>query len=149
VAFHHLPTVDDLDSTFRNMRRILTANNALYITDFALLRFGRTMKFLVNLNKNQPDYFKQDYLNSLHAAFPLSELKRAKKQYFPEMALVTTFMIPFMFILKSHSAESSVKSAYLTSIYNKLSGHNKKIFRDIYYFFRLGGVSNALAKKLL
>lgn len=149
VAVHHLPSSEHLENMFKAMRRVLKKDGKIYLTDFTLLRYRQTMELLVNLNKNQPPFFREDYLNSLKAAFPLEEIQRLASQYFPEVGLYKTFMLPFMFILKSKGSPLNKSDDQLEKLYGGLSKYNRKLFKDIYRFFELGGVENEQARMLL
>ena len=149
VAIHHLPDDFHLEKTFQNVSRVLSEKKAMYITDFCLLKKTSTMEFFVDLNLNQPPIFREDYLNSLKAAFPNEKILELQKTYLPWAEFYQTFMIPILFLIKSKSHPIDLNLNHLTKIVESMPANYQNIIRDMYYFFKLSGYSNNKILQLL
>src|SRR5690606_6290938 len=75
MAMHQLPTLEHVRACFRQIRRVLKPNGALYIADFTRLKSLRSVIDFAYMNSaHQPHIFTLDYERSLRAAFLRTEL---------------------------------------------------------------------------
>lgn len=138
VALHHLPSEQDLAMTFRNVSRVLTANSAVYITDFMLLKKRASIDYLLSLNKDQPKIFKDDYYASLLAAFTKNIFMQSAVPVLDRAKMYTSFGAQFLMILKSKSHPlSPLAEEYLDSELQKLSKSHRNIYNNLSILFSL------------
>lgn len=138
VALHHLNDTETLENTFRNLNRVLKKEYAVYITDFLLLKNPASLDYLVSLNKNQPELFKLDYVNSLKASFFEKDFRQLKDKFFPDLELHKTIGAKFMMILKSKSYRLNKETEMMwNSEFNKLGKENQKICKNLSMMFAL------------
>ncbi len=144
MALHHLPDPSALIQTFSEAARLLRAGGGVYMADFGRLKTEESMYYFANQYKDkQPRLFTEDYLNSLRAAFTVSDFRRASSAFAGRAHLYTTFLSPFMVVLKSpprrdRSAETIIKR--LSELKNSLSEYHRIDFADLRTFFRFGGL---------
>jgi arsenite methyltransferase len=141
VALHHLNSEKDLESTFKNISRVLTENAAVYITDFLLVKNRKTIDYLLTLNSNQPELFRQDYENSLLAAFKEKDFVKLRDTFLPDVGVYQAFGAKFLTIIKSKSYEldKSVEDRINIEI-KKLGPENRSIIRSLSALFYLKGL---------
>ena len=138
VALHHLNDTETLENTFRNLNRVLKKEYAVYITDFLLLKNPASLDYLVSLNKNQPELFKLDYVNSLKASFFEKDFRQLKDKFFPDLELHKTIGAKFMMILKSKSYRLNKETEMMwNSEFKKLGKENQKICKNLSMMFAL------------
>jgi ubiquinone/menaquinone biosynthesis C-methylase UbiE len=145
VALHHLPTLDHLRLTFREIARILSPGGALYLADFGRLKSPRSARFFAYKDRDtQPEVFCCDYENSLRAAFLFEELVQLTREELPaHVHIQRTFPIPFFAVIKSVDREidaglrATVKRTRLN-----LEPRYRADLDDIRRLFWLGGLKN-------
>lgn len=141
VALHHLPSEEHLAMTFKNVSRILTVKRAVYITDFLLLKNKNSIDYLLSLNKEQPQIFKDDYYASLLAAFTKSSFMHSAGPILDSSKMFTSFGAQFLMILKSKSYSlSPIAQAYLENELENLSKTHKNIYSNLSILFSLSGM---------
>ncbi len=145
VALHHLPTVAHLESTLAEVARILKRGGGLYLVDFAHLKSDRSIEYFANQYRDQqPELFTLDYLYSLRAAFRFEDWQQlCARQIGDRARLSSTFLVPYMVALKSRSRRDRdpALSSRLASAFAQMSRTYQQDFRDLTWFFRLGGLS--------
>lgn len=145
MALHHLPTVEHLHMSFKEIARILKPNSGIYLADFGRLKSKKSMQsFAYQHADTQPELFIQDYLFSLRAAFTLNEFRDATQQLHEKARLYSTFAMPFMVAIKSasRSKDRLTLKKELKNIKRSMNVSNKSDFYDLSLFFRLGGLSS-------
>ncbi len=144
VALHHLPSVEALENTFSEINRILKKNAGLYLADFGHLKSEKSITdFAYQYADSQHELFTLDYLYSLRAAFALEDFQRIASIYLKEANLYSTFLAPYMVVVKSRTCRSQNNQEVieqLHAIHNDLPDHHKKDLTDLCTFFRLGGL---------
>jgi len=144
MALHHLPTIAHLESCFRQIKRILKPNGAIYITDFGRLKHLRSVFFFAYMNRDhQPHIFSLDYERSLRAAFEFAELKSvASKTLPPNIAAYSTFLVPFLAVIKTPSRPLTERQRqHLIVIRQALPQRYRKDLDELRRFFRWGGLA--------
>jgi ubiquinone/menaquinone biosynthesis C-methylase UbiE len=149
MALHHLPDVSALARTYAEVARVLKPGGGIYMVDFSHLKSTRSIDYFANQYADrQPELFTLDYLNSLHAAFYLEDIRRAAHPLLGRARLYSTFLMPFMVALKgpprrSHDAALSAK---LVTMKQALPSWHRTDFSDLTTFFRMGGMSCTLLR---
>jgi len=149
VVLHHLPDVEALESTFKQVRRVLKPGGGLYLVDFGHLKSEKSIEaFAYQYADRQPELFTLDYLYSLQAAFEVSDYRRLAQAYFgDEMSVHNTFVMPFMVCVKS-ATRADVKSnpvrEQLAVMRKNMPGYHQADIKELKMFFRLGGLKTAL-----
>lgn len=149
MALHHLPDVSALARTYAEVARILKPDGGIYMVDFSHLKSMRSIDYFANQYADrQPRLFTLDYLNSLHAAFYLEDIRRAAQPLLGQARLYSTFLMPFMVALKSPPRRShdATLSAKLATMKQSLPSWHQTDFADLTAFFRMGGLSCALLR---
>lgn len=147
MALHHLPDVPALARTYAEVARILKPGGGLYMVDFGHLKAKRSIDYFANQHaERQPTLFTLDYLNSLHAAFYLEDIRRAAQPLLGRAQLFSTFLMPFMVALKSppRRGHDAALSAKLVAMRQALPSWHQADFADLKTFFRMGGLSCGL-----
>ncbi len=145
MALHHLPRLELLQQCMREIARVLVPDGAIYLTDFARLKTLRSVLFFAYRSKaSQPHVFLLDYERSLRAAFSYQDVESCA-DFLPKSDLVTTFMVPFMFILKTQARELGVEQKQCFSGMRKLLARRYQAdLDDMRLFFKLGGLKGDL-----
>lgn len=148
MSLHHLPTLELLDTTFPEARRVLKPDGGLYLADFVHLRSERSIRYFAYQHADrQPELFTLDYFNSLRAAFYFQDFQRLVDQYFgTDARLFATAPFRFMIAIKSHQrreAPMEIRTA-LREIAQGLAPPQQKDLKDLNMLFRLGGMRTAL-----
>ena len=149
MALHHLPDVPALTRTYAEVARVLKPGGGLYMVDFGHLKSKRSIDYFANQHAaRQPELFTLDYLNSLHAAFYLEDIRRAAQPLLGQARLYSTFLMPFMAALKSppRRGHDAALSAQLAALKQSLPSWHQTDFADLTTFFRMGGLSCALLR---
>lgn len=150
MALHHLPDTPALARTYAEVTRILKPGGGIYMVDFGHLKSTRSINyFAYQYADRQPELFTLDYLNSLHAAFYLQEIRRAAQPLLRQARLYPTFLAPYMVALKSPPRRSHDPgiAAKLFALRQSLPSWHQRDFADLITFFRLGGMSCALLRQ--
>jgi arsenite methyltransferase len=143
MAMHHLPTLEHLKRTFREIGRVLKPDGGLYIADFGRLKSGRSIRYFAHQYADrQPELFTLDYLYSLRAAFSVADFRLAGRVLQPLARLYTTFLSPYMVAFKSVARRSKdpLLRQQLQDLRAALPQHHQKDLRDLITFFGLGGL---------
>ena len=147
VTLHHLPDFEALENAFRAARRVLKPDGGFYFVDFGRLKSEKSMHaFAYQHAERQAELFTLDYLYSLHAAFRKQEFKELSERYFPECALRTTFLMPYLVTIKSppRANPHDVRlRAEFKHAYEKLPDFTKRDLNDLKSFFRMGGLKSS------
>lgn len=145
MALHHLPKHDDLSRCFKEIKRVLKPNGAIYLTDFGRLKSLKSVLFFAYLNRNhQPHSFSLDYERSLRAAFLPSDFENLAKEHFNDQVEVfSTFGIPVLVVIKTKDSplpDQVIRS--LSEMRKKLPVKYRRELDDIRLFFWLSGLRN-------
>lgn len=148
LSLHHLPTIHHLESTFSEIARILKRNGGIYLSDFGHLNSERSMQhFAYQHREQQPELFTIDYLNSLKAAFRLTDFQRLSAKHLSDRArLYSTFLIPIMVAIKSpkrRQAELTL-TRELAELRHALPIPQQRDLKDLIGLFKLGGLKSSL-----
>lgn len=149
MALHHLPDVSALARTYAEVARVLKPEGGIYMVDFGHLKSKRSIDYFANQYAGrQPELFTLDYLNSLHAAFYLEDIRQAAQPLLGQACLYSTFLMPYMVALKSPSRRShdAALSAKLAAMKLSLPSWHQADFADLMTFFSMGGLSCALLR---
>jgi ubiquinone/menaquinone biosynthesis C-methylase UbiE len=145
VSLHHLPTLALLEGCFREIRRILKPDGAVYLADFGRLKSLKSVIFFAYMNRDRdPHQLLLDYERSLRAAFLLSDFERLAAAELPESVEVfSTFKVPLLITLKTPDRElPPAKSQALNDMRKALNPRFRYDLDDMRIFFRLGGLRN-------
>lgn len=146
LALHHLPSERLLKNCFRQIKRVLREEGALFLVDLSRLKSLYSVLYFAYLNKKyQPAIFTLDYERSLRAAFSSEEFRQLAAEMFPEkkIQILSTALIPILTIIKTE--DKTLPQATLEKI-RKLSENLPKRYRndlhDIKFLFKLSGLKN-------
>ncbi|GEQ96432.1 hypothetical protein JCM17844_00690 [Iodidimonas gelatinilytica] len=144
VVLHQLPNLRAFHKCLEAARRILKPGGGLYMVDFGHLKSERSIDyFAYQYADRQPELFTIDYLNSLRAAFHLSDWQKAAAVHFAKDAtLYSTMVMPFMVALKSRVRRplTGDVASSLLAMRKEMPVWHQKDFRDLAFFFRFGGL---------
>lgn len=147
MALHHLPDVPALGRTYAEAARVLKPGGGVYMVDFGHLKAKASIKYFANQYADrQPALFTLDYLNSLHAAFYLDDIRKSVQPFAGRATLYTTFGLAFMAALKSpprHGSDPAL-SAKLAEMQKNLPDWHQADFTDLISHFGKGGMRCAL-----
>lgn len=144
LALHHLPDRNSLASAFREIRRVLKPDGRVYLHDLGALRSERSVReFAQQYAAGQPEVFNVDYLNSLLAAFAVTDFRAAMQPLAATTRLHTTFMFPYMIVIRSRTSSGATdpQRTAIESIRERLSSDQRSDLRKLGFFFRLGGLA--------
>lgn len=142
MSLHHLSDFGDLLACLHEIRRVLKPEGRVYLADFGRLKRLRTMHYLANRDSRQPNVFREDYFNSLRAAFSVEELGVAAQEVFGEtLELKHTHDVPLFVVLLSRERSSLRTEQQLMArqTYKSMARSQRLAFRDMARFFRQGG----------
>lgn len=143
MALHHLPDTQALGRAFAEAARVLKPKGGIYVADFGHLKSERSIKYFAHQYEDrQPPLFTVDYLNSLRAAFSVDDFRQASSPLLSGAKLYTTFLFPFMVVIKSPPRRGKDASLVkkLAELKNALPAWHQADFADLRSFFRLGGL---------
>jgi len=145
LALHHLPTLDDLRSCFRQITRVLRPGGAVYLVDFGRLKSLHSVLFFAYMNRlHQSHLLSLDYERSLRAAFLDEDFKTCAAEVLPNnVQIFTTLKIPFLVVIttKSHPLPPSIKLR-LQEMRQDLPPRCRRDLDDFRLFLRLGGMKD-------
>lgn len=149
VALHHLPDVEALEASIKEVARVLKPGGGVYLVDFGRLRAKKSIEdFAHQYADRQPELFTLDYLYSLHAAFSKEEFKALVDEHLAGNAcFYSTFVMPFMMAAKSPPREGKVDEEVvrqLHAIRDQLPENHKTDLKDLMTMFRLGRLRSPL-----
>ena len=124
MALHHLPTIANLNETYREVGRVLTPQGGFFFVDFGRLRSDRAIRLFVNdAAKGTPTVLLRDYDASMRAAFSLNEWRKALQSLSGRNPkLMTTFGAPFIVgALCSHLTSQKLVPQALKASRSRLS----------------------------
>lgn len=145
MALHHLPKLELLQDCFREIKRILVPDGAVYLVDFGRLKSLKSVIYFAYMNaRHQPHLFTLDYERSLRAAFLARDFRRLSSELLPaNVKVFKTSGIPLLVIMKSPD------SPLRPGLREQLDGMRRSLPRayrrdldDIRLFFRMGGLRN-------
>lgn len=143
MALHHLPTVEDLHRTFREIARVLKPKGGLYLADFGRLKCESSLDYFAHQYAHkQPELFTTDYLNSLRAAFSHEDFRRSLGPLEEWGKLYSTFGFPFIVVIKSarrHQPDRSLAREVRT-LKERMTPSQRADFADLTAFFALNGL---------
>jgi ubiquinone/menaquinone biosynthesis C-methylase UbiE len=147
MALHHLPTINHLHKTFKEVARVLKPDGGVYLADFGRLKSEKSMQsFAYQYADQQPELFTQDYFHSLKAAFSLNEFREAMPFLQGNIQLYSTYIMPFMVAIKSSSRfkkNVAIKNSF-SDIKNTMSASTLADLSDLNLFFRMSGLDSSL-----
>ncbi len=145
MVLHHLPTLEHLRACFREIRRILRPNGAVYLTDFGRLKSLKSVIYFAYINaKHQPHLFTLDYERSLRAAFTVDDFRQVAAETLPgNVQLYTTFMVPMLTVLKTEDKQLDPQTiARLKALRAALPRKYRADLDQIRSFFRMNRLPN-------
>ena len=144
MTLHDLPDTAALDTALQAIACAAGDEGAVYIEDFARLKSPASIDFFVGLNAPAvPDRFSKLYRCSLGAAFTIEELRAAVARWLPAARLYSTFLVPFLNVVKTADGElSAATRATLQAMRAALSPAARRDLDDLRRFFALGGLGN-------
>ncbi|NWK78683.1 class I SAM-dependent methyltransferase [Aquitalea sp. LB_tupeE] len=102
MSLHHLADSTALQHCTQQIARILRPQGGVYLADFGRLKRRATQRFFAYDRMDlQSPAFTADFLNSLQAAFSLTELQQAAAVLASAPACYYTALAPFMVVLRS------------------------------------------------
>jgi len=146
MALHHLPSVESLHRTLRQVKRVLRPGGGIYLADFGRLHSDRSiLYFAYQYADRQPELFTLDYLHSLRAAFSVEDFREASRVFGGAARLARTFGAAFMVSIKSpvRRTLSESLSGELGRLRAAMPPYHKADFRDLKLVFALGGLRSS------
>lgn len=144
MAIHHLPNKELLTRLFIEISRILKPEKRLYLYDFGKAKRTETIDFFLNTVAN--DFVKEDYRNSLKAAFELEDFKYLTQRYLGDKAQVfSTLLVPMIIVIKSASHTLTYdQTRQLKLMIKQLNTQQRNDFNMLKLFLRMGGIRSLL-----
>ncbi|EHR71953.1 methylase involved in ubiquinone/menaquinone biosynthesis [Burkholderiales bacterium JOSHI_001] len=145
LSMHHLPDAALLGRVFDEIARVLKPGGAIYVADLGQLKSERSIAmFAGQYADDQPAVFTQDYLNSMRAAFSVGDFRRASLPIADMARVQSTFMVPYMVVVRSAPRREWSASLHdtLRAMKAALPAHQRRDLWSLRQFFRLGGVSS-------
>ncbi|MCQ8105134.1 class I SAM-dependent methyltransferase [Methylomonas sp. SURF-2] len=146
VVLHHLPNLDQLENTFREISRVLKPDGGLYLVDFGHLKSEKSIHdFAYQYAGRQAELFTLDYLYSLQAAFwPKDFYSLYQKHLSPFGKYYQTFIMPYMMVVKSPSRRNiePALTKQLRTLRFSMPKYHQTDLKDLILFFRLGGLQS-------
>lgn len=142
MTLHHLPTVEHLARCFAEVRRILKADGAVYLTDFCRLKSAYSTHFFSHMNETVlPAPVIVDYEQSLKAAFHIRDFAAGLDLLPVGTRLRSTFLVPLLMIMHTPKRKlPQLMARRLRTMRDGLSGQVRKDLDDLRMFFRMGGL---------
>lgn len=144
MAIHHLPTKELLTSLFKEIERILKSDKRLYLYDFGKIKRTETIDFFLGTVNNV--FVKEDYKNSLKAAFTVEDFKYLTSKYLGEnIQLFSTLCVPVIVVIKntSHALKIEQKKQ-LNEMVKRLNSQQKNDFKMVKLFLLMNGMRSLL-----
>ncbi|MFK8258380.1 class I SAM-dependent methyltransferase [Erwinia sp. AnSW2-5] len=144
MAIHHLPDIDSLRTLFKEIERILTPEKRVYLYDFGKTKRTETIDFFLSTVTN--DFVREDYRNSLKAAFSLNDFRTLTQQYLGKKAQVfSTRIVPIIVVIKSRSHELTDEQKWrLRTMIEALNAQQRNDFNMLKLFLRMSGMRSLL-----
>jgi arsenite methyltransferase len=144
MSLHHLPDINALDQTLREIRRVLKPGGGIYLADFGRLKRATTQKYFAHDRiELQSQAFTDDFLNSMRAAFSVEEFKAALNKLGATIPIYQTALAPFMVIARSDARRSIDKNLEdkIQLNYRNLTTGQQRDFDNMVRWFRMGGLN--------
>lgn len=144
MAIHHLPNKELLTRLFIEISRILKPEKRVYLYDFGKVKRTETIDFFVNTVTN--DFVKEDYRNSLKAAFELEDFKYLMQRHLGDKAQIfSTLLVPMIIVIKSGSHTLTYdQTRQLKLMTQQLNTQQRNDFNMLKLFLRMGGIRSLL-----
>lgn len=99
MALHHLPSPQDLSKLGQSIARVLKKSGGLYVCDFLRLNSLKSVELMIQADPNLPAFFREDYRNSLLAAFSIQDYQDflLPFEFQKEMVFISTHALNFFF----------------------------------------------------
>ncbi|NMZ21807.1 MULTISPECIES: class I SAM-dependent methyltransferase [Pseudomonas] len=146
MALHHLENLGQLESTFRNISRVLRNDRAIYLNDFGRLKTIESVDYFVQRASDGADAETLlDYRNSLLAAFSLEEFQTLAASYLGPCAKVySTAFSPLMMVIRTPKRRCvKVMKPEFRRRYTALPASRQADVNQLRLFLRLGGLASA------
>lgn len=146
MALHHLPSMAHLRACFKEIRRVLKPEGALYLTDFGRMKSLKSVIFFAYMNeKHHPHLhlFWLDYERSLRAAFQFEEFRSLARELLPSgVRTYGTFLSPFLVVIQTPPDPLPPDlSIRIKQMRNDLPRRYRADLDDMRLFLKLGGHS--------
>lgn len=143
MSLHHLMDNTALQHCMQQIARILRPLGGVYLADFGRLKRRATQRFFAYDRMDlQSPAFTADFLNSLQAAFSLTELQQAAAMLAQAPSCFHTALAPFMVVLRS--APRRVVDPGLQQrvqlAYQQLGPGERRDLHNLLRWFRPGGL---------
>ncbi len=140
MSLHHLPDLNALSATLREVRRVLKPAGRFYLTDFGRLKLLNTQRFFAD-DLRQSAQFTQDYFNSLRAAFSVEELSAAVASLGPDVQRHVTVLASFLVVFRSGFQRPFDRQILQRAkeAFAKMPATQQENFRNVARWFRIGG----------
>lgn len=146
MALHHLASLEQLESTFRNIARVLRNDRAIYLNDFGRLKSTESVDYFVQRASDGADRETLlDYRHSLLAAFSLEEFQTLAASYLGPCAKVySTALSPLMMVIRTPKRRcvKTMKPEFKRR-YAALPASRRADVQQLRLFLRLGGLASA------
>jgi len=145
LAFHHLPDAKLLQASFKEAARILKPGGGVYFADLGHLHAESSIDYFGHQYADrQPEIFTEDYLNSLRAAFSMSDFKQAAQVFGQRVKVLSTFLVPYMMVVKTANRRPSDQqlSVALRGLRQSMPAYHQTDLQDLILFFRAGGLAS-------
>ena len=144
MALHHLPSMAHLRACFKEIKRVLKPDSAIYLTDFGRMKSLKSVIFFAYMNeKHHPHLhlFWLDYERSLRAAFQFDDFKSLTRELLPSSAnAYGTFLSPFLVVIQTPPEPLPPDlSARLKQMRRNLPARYRADLDDMRLFLKLGG----------
>lgn len=144
MAMHQLPTKGMLAQLFSEVNRLLKDEKRFYLYDLGKMRRTETIEFFLSAVTNA--VVREDYNNSLKAAFDCSDFDRLAKLFLGDnTTYFYTRFVPIIVGVKSKShALSPQQKTQLSSMIAGLGKQQQKDFKMLKLLLRMGGLKSPL-----
>ena len=144
MTLHDLPDLASARACLVASSRVLSPGGAVYIEDYSRLKSAKSTAYFNQVNRRIPgDAFAELNHYSMHAAFKIDELAAICGLAFPDAKLYSTFIIPFLNVLKTPARDLRPEiSEKLRLIYDSLAPDKRRDLDDLRKFFKLGGLTS-------
>lgn len=155
VAFHQLPNLDDVRQSFIAVSRVLKPGGAIHFVDFGRLktvramldfsyRFGWDTRLLKDGQLPHYKIFKDDYFNSLLAAFSASELADLAARHLPDgVRFQTSAPLPMICMASTgRRAAAPHMTRSIKALYQGLHPYIARELDGMRRFLKMGGISD-------
>lgn len=142
MSLHHLPNLDSLSQTIKEIRRVLKPGGGLYLADFGRLKRIASQEYFSNDRREfQSAQFTQDFLHSLKAAFSIKELSDAISNFGEIVSMHRTLLAPFMVVITSGNRRilNSATREVAREIYFSMNTSHRNDFNNLARWFSYSG----------